>query len=130
LSLILLVDDDPLVLDAVRRPLEKAGHAVACFDDGGAALDWTSRQQPDVVILDIVMPRLSGYDVCRRLRRQPHTRRLPVIFLTSKNQLEDEAQARAAGSDLFLTKPVLATRLLRLVGEQLPPAAPPGGDAA
>lgn len=61
------------------------------------------------------MPGLSGYEVCRRLRLIPALRRVPVVFLTSKNRSDDMAEARAAGSDLFVVKPVLADRLLRLV---------------
>ena len=112
---ILLVDDDPLTLEALRRLLERAGHAVTAFQTGGEALDWLSAHTPDAIILDIVMPQLSGYDVCRRLRRLPHVRRTPVVFLTSKDRSADMAEAREAGSDLFVTKPVLAARLVKLL---------------
>lgn len=112
---IVLVDDEPLTLRAVRRLLERAGHDVVAFDSGAAALDWLADRRPDAIILDVVMPGLSGYEVCRRLRLIPALRRVPVVFLTSKNRSDDMAEARAAGSDLFVVKPVLADRLLRLV---------------
>jgi len=109
---ILLVDDDPLTLEALRRLLGRAGHSVVGFTTGGEALDWLADHRPDAVILDVVMPQISGYEVCRRLRLMPPMRRLPVLFLTSKNGTADRAQAEAAGSDLFVSKPVLAARLL------------------
>lgn len=118
---ILLVDDDLLTLEALQRLLERAGHRVFPFQTGGEALDWLSAHTPDAIILDIVMPRLSGYDVCRRLRRLPHVRRAPVVFLTSKDRSADMAEARDAGSDLFVTKPVLAARLLKLLSGVRPP---------
>ena len=115
--IILLVDDDSFTLEALRRLLERAGHSVIAFQAGGEALDWLSAHEPDAIILDIMMPRLSGYDVCRRLRRMPHMRRAPVVFLTSKDRSDDMAEAREAGSDLFVTKPVLAARLLKLLAD-------------
>jgi DNA-binding response OmpR family regulator len=112
---IAVVDDEPLTLRAVRRLLARAGHEVVAFESGGAALDWFVEGRPDAVILDVVMPGLSGYEVCRRLRAMPAMRRVPVIFLTSKNRSDDMVEARAAGSDLFVVKPVLGDRLLSLL---------------
>ena len=114
---ILVVDDDSLTLEALRRLLERAGHQVQVFQSGGEALDWLADHQPDAIVLDIMMPRLTGYDVCRRLRERPHLQRIPVVFLTSKDGSTDRIDARAAGSDLFVTKPVLAARLLKLLAD-------------
>jgi CheY-like chemotaxis protein len=114
---ILLVDDAPLTLEALRRLLERAGHSVVGFTTGGQALDWLADHRPDAIILDIVMPQISGYEVCRRLRLMPPLRRLPVLFLTSKNGTADRVQAEAAGSDLFVSKPVLAARLLEQLSD-------------
>lgn len=121
---IVLVDDEPLTLRAVRRVLERAGHVVEAFERGGAALDWLANRTPDAIILDVVMPGLSGYEVCRRLRLMPALRRVPVIFLTSKNRSDDMVEARAAGSDLFVVKPVLADRLLNLIASSAPQPHP------
>jgi DNA-binding response OmpR family regulator len=114
---IVLVDDDPLTLEAVTRPLERRGHHVMAFEEGEQALDWMSLERPDLVILDVVMPRLSGFDVCRRMRDAPGLHDLPVVFLTSKNRDADIEAARDAGSDHFVTKPVLAARLVKLVDD-------------
>ena len=119
MSLILLVDDEPTVLAALRQPLEKAGHRVTAFEDPGLALEWLSEWKPALVILDVMMPRLSGYEVCRRLRAHRGLRDVPVLFLTSKNRAADMAEAQDAGSQAFLTKPVLAARLLKLVDQHL-----------
>src|SRR6266850_1973873 len=70
----------------------------------------------DLVILDVSMPGLSGYDVCRKIRQEEKTRDLPVIFLTAKGMLVDMTEGEEAGSDLYLVKPVLATKLLNMVG--------------
>jgi CheY-like chemotaxis protein len=118
---IVLVDDDPLTLEAVTRPLERRGHHVMTFEEGAPALDWMSIERPDLVILDVVMPRLSGFDVCRRLRKKPGLRELPVVFLTSKNGSADIEAARDAGSEYFVTKPVLAARLVRLIEDLTQP---------
>jgi DNA-binding response OmpR family regulator len=121
---IVLVDDEPLTLEALRRLLVRAGHAVLAYSNGAAALDWLSHNRPDLVILDIVMPEMSGYDVCRRLRARARLRDVPVVFLTSKDRTSDMAEASASGSDLFVTKPVLAARLLKMVADLQPqPAA-------
>jgi putative two-component system response regulator len=70
----------------------------------------------DLVILDVAMPGLSGYDVCRTIRQDPRTQDVPVIFLTAKGMLMDMTEGEQAGSDLYLIKPVLATKLLNMVG--------------
>ena len=68
------------------------------------------------MILDVSMPGLTGYDVCRKIRQDPKTQDLPVIFLTAKGMLVDMTEGEDAGSDLYLIKPVLATKLLNMVG--------------
>src|SRR5687767_5820674 len=102
---ILVVDDEPLTLEAIRRLLLRAGHSVAAFASGAEALDWLGEHRPDAILLDIVMPGLSGYEVCRRLRAVPRLRHTPVVFLTSKDRSDDRREARTAGSDAFVTKP-------------------------
>jgi len=78
----------------------------------------------DLFILDVIMPGMSGYDLCRRIRETPATQDTPVIFLTAKSLLLDMAEGQDAGSDLYLVKPVLATKLLNMVGMFLADDAP------
>jgi DNA-binding response OmpR family regulator len=112
---ILAVDDDATALGALRQILVQKGYDVSTAPNGHDALDMLAAAAFDLVILDVSMPGMSGYDVCRQIRQQPKTQDLPVIFLTAKGMLVDMAEGENAGSDLYLIKPVLATKLLNMV---------------
>jgi CheY-like chemotaxis protein len=112
---VLVVDDDPIVLRAVSQPLLHRGYDVVAVESGARALEWLDDTRADLVILDVVMPEMSGYEVCELLRADPLHRDTPVIFLTSRRGLDDMARARAAGSDLYVMKPFLAGRLVNMV---------------
>jgi DNA-binding response OmpR family regulator len=113
---ILAVDDDATALGALRQILVQKGYEVATAPNGQSALEMLAKNDYDLVILDVSMPGPSGYDVCRHIRKQPKTENLPVIFLTAKGLLVDMTEGEEAGSDLYLVKPVLATKLLNMVG--------------
>ncbi len=113
---ILAVDDDATALGALRQILIQKGYDVSTAPNGHDALKALAASTFDLVILDVSMPGLSGYDVCRRIRAEEKTRDLPVIFLTAKGMLVDMTEGEDAGSDLYLVKPVLATKLLNMVG--------------
>ena len=93
------------MLLSVRRVLEDAGHTVDIASCGQDALEHIERQQPDLVVLDIIMPEMSGIEVCQHLRADPHLSRLPIIFLTAKGRPTDIAQGLDVGGDDYLTKP-------------------------
>ena len=112
---ILAVDDDATALGALRQILVQKGYDVSTAPNGHNALDMFAAAAFDLVILDVSMPGMSGYDVCRQIRQQPKTQDLPVIFLTAKGMLVDMTEGENAGSDLYLIKPVLATKLLNMV---------------
>jgi DNA-binding response OmpR family regulator len=112
---ILAVDDDATALGALRQILVQKGYDVSTAPNGHDALDMLGAAAFDLVILDVSMPGMSGYDVCRQIRQQPKIQDLPVIFLTAKGMLVDMAEGENAGSDLYLIKPVLATKLLNMV---------------
>ncbi|MBI3932755.1 MAG: response regulator [Acidobacteria bacterium] len=120
---ILAVDDDPTALGALKQILTQKGYEVATAPDGEQALE-ALKSGFDLVILDVAMPGLSGYDVCRRIRENAETKDVPVVFLTAKGQLMDMAEGQEAGSDLYLVKPVLATKLLNMVAMFLSDEAP------
>jgi DNA-binding response OmpR family regulator len=113
---ILAVDDDATALGALRQILVQKGYDVITAPNGHDALTALRGGTFDLVILDVSMPGLSGYDVCRKIRQEDKTRDLPVIFLTAKGMLVDMTEGEEAGSDLYLVKPVLATKLLNMVG--------------
>lgn len=102
---ILAVDDDPQVLRSIVRILQDAQYTVMTASSGQEALDSVSRRRPDLIILDVIMPEMDGLEVCRRLRADPFTAKLPVIFLTAKGRPGDIAQGLDTGGDDYLTKP-------------------------
>ena len=114
---ILAVDDDATALGALRQILTQKGYDVVTASNGQDALALVQRD-PDfnLVILDVAMPGLTGYEVCRHIRTDTKIPDVPVIFLTAKGLLMDMAEGEDAGSDLYLIKPVLATKLLNMVG--------------
>jgi DNA-binding response OmpR family regulator len=121
---ILAVDDDPLAVGALRQILTQRGYEVTTTTSGEEALAVLAEQAFDLAILDVTMPGMSGYDLCRQIRKDERTLDLPVIFLTAKALLMDQAEGEDAGSDLYLIKPVLATKLLNMIGMFLSSDAP------
>jgi two-component system, OmpR family, phosphate regulon response regulator PhoB len=117
---ILIAEDEPTVVELVRVTLEDHRVQVVAAPDGTSALELAARVQPDLVLLDVGLPDISGLEVCRRLRRDPATAGVQVVMLTAAAQQDDVAQGLAAGATLYLTKPFSPVRLLSLV-EQLRP---------
>jgi putative two-component system response regulator len=102
---ILVVDDDLVVATLVQRVLESDGHQVQVARDGLAALDMVAEAQPDLVVLDLEMPGMSGLDVCFRLKQAPATRLLPVLILTGRHACDARVPAWELGADEYLSKP-------------------------
>jgi len=122
---ILAVDDDSTALGALRQILAQKGYEVTTAGNGEDALAILRGEAAfDLVILDVAMPGMSGYEVCRAIRQEKRTQDIPVIFLTAKGLLMDMAEGEDAGSDLYLIKPVLATKLLNMVAMFLSDDAP------
>jgi DNA-binding response OmpR family regulator len=121
---ILAVDDDATALSALRQILTQKGYEVLTAPEGDAALAILAQESFDLAILDVGLPGMSGFDLCREIRANAATQDLPVIFLTAKSLLMDMAEGEDAGSDLYLIKPVLATKLLNMVGMFLNAEAP------
>jgi DNA-binding response OmpR family regulator len=103
--LVLIADDDPDILMLVRFRLERAGYEVVSAPDGQAALDLALTRGPDLAVLDVMMPRLDGYEVTRELRRHEATRGMPVILLTARVQEADVQRGIEAGADDYVPKP-------------------------
>ena len=117
---LLIADDEPAILDLVRFTLEDPQLRIVEAADGAAALDLAQRLRPDVALLDVKMPRLSGLDVCRRLRELPECAHTRVVLLTAAAQAEDRRRGLAAGADHYLTKPFSPLALLTLVRSLMP----------
>jgi CheY-like chemotaxis protein len=113
--LVLVADDDPDILTLVRFGLERAGCEVVAVTDGESALELALERTPDLVVLDVAMPRLDGYEVTRRLRANDGTRPVPVILLTARVLEADMRRATAAGADDYVTKPFSPLELGRRV---------------
>lgn len=103
--LVLVVDDDAAVAETVQRTLAFAGYEVEVAHRGADALQMARRRKPEVVVLDIMMPGMSGIDVCRHMRANPDLRPIPILFLTAKGEIADKIEGFEAGADDYLTKP-------------------------
>src|SRR5213593_843127 len=116
---VLVVDDQEANRQMVREVLEPLGYTIAEAPDGAVALEAVARQVPDIVLCDVVMPKRDGYAVCRALKSDPKTRLVPIVMLTSLDQLPDKLQAVELGADDYLTKPFnvveLTTRVRSLL---------------
>jgi len=115
---IVVADDDADIRDLVVFRLQQSGHQVRAFGDGLAAVEACLEEQPDLVVLDVMMPKLTGLEACRALRTDPATEHLPVVLLTAA-QAEDIELGREAGADAYLAKPFSPPELDARVSELL-----------
>jgi len=114
---VLVVDDDPMVRDVLRVMLGFEGCQVVDAPDGESALVMSAAIRPDVVILDVTLPGINGFDVCRQLKSGPVPPR--VVILTARDHPEDERLGLAAGADAYLRKPFSPLQILETVGVQI-----------
>ena len=104
-SRVLVVDDDPDIVDAVGEALEHDGYLVETATDGATALKRVLEAPPDLIVLDVRMPNLNGWEFCEIVRRQSHTRDVPVLFLTACSEVRDQITAMQVGGSDHLAKP-------------------------
>jgi two-component system, OmpR family, phosphate regulon response regulator PhoB len=109
---ILIVEDEDCLLEVLRYNFEKAGYLVESIANGDRAAAWLKEAIPDLVLLDWVLPGLSGIELCRRLRRAPATKTLPVIMLTARSDEMDKVCGLEMGADDYVTKPFSVNELL------------------
>lgn len=118
-SRILIVDDNEQNCELLEAYLADQGYEIDMVSDGQQTLDYVNRQIPDLILLDIMMPRVSGYEVCKRLKADPATKTIPIVMVTALAEMGDIEKAVIAGADDFLTKPVnkleLTTRVRSLL---------------
>ena len=108
---VLVVDDHFLNVKLLEARLQLASYEVVTASGGAEALEKVSQHKPDIVLLDVMMPGMDGYEVCRRLRASPATASLPVIMVTALDKASDREEGMAAGADDFLNKPVADDQL-------------------
>jgi DNA-binding response OmpR family regulator len=119
---ILIAEDEPNIVELVRMTLEDRRVRVIDAGDGETALAQAEAAQPDLILLDVNLPDMSGLEVCARLRRDPRFAATRIVMLTAAAQETDVARGLAAGADQYLTKPFSPVRLLSIVEGLLPQA--------
>ncbi len=112
---ILLVDDNAQNLELLNAYLDDLNCPISTARDGIEALESIDREPPDIILLDVMMPRMSGFQLCSKLKASPATREIPVIMVTALNEVGDVERAVESGADDFLTKPVNKLELLTRV---------------
>ena len=118
-QLILIVDDYPQNLQVLANTLSREECSLAAAVNGKQALDFTTKYKPDLILLDIMMPDIDGYEVCAKLKSDPATRDIPVIFLTARSETDDLVRGFNAGAVDYITKPFNSAELLARVRTHL-----------
>ncbi|MEM0938119.1 MAG: response regulator [Pseudomonadota bacterium] len=116
---ILLVEDEPNIVEAIRFILSRDGWQVATHSDGKSAVEAVLRDLPDVVVLDVMLPGRSGFEILRELRDRAETVALPILMLTAKGQVRDREEAERIGVTKFMTKPFSNSDVLRAVNDMV-----------
>jgi CheY-like chemotaxis protein len=127
---ILLVEDNEMNRDMLSRRLERKGFEVLLAVDGQEGVELAASQAPDLVLMDMSLPVLDGWEATRRLKANPATSGIPVIALTAHAMSSDRSKALAAGCDEYETKPIELPRLLDKIAALLPGAAAPAAEAS
>ncbi len=121
---ILIVDDEPNIVLALELLMKREGYEILAVDDGEKAVKAVESFRPDLVLLDIMMPRMDGYEVCQRIRANASLKDLYIVMLTAKGREVEMEKGLALGADLYITKPFSTREVVRKVKEVL--AAKPG----
>ncbi len=112
---VLVVDDEPPIRDILKFQLENAGFVVRCAEDGEEGLQMVQEDPPDLVLLDLMIPHMDGYEVCRRIKSDYGTRHIPVIILTARGELDEKLKGLQNGANDYVTKPFSMPELLMRV---------------
>ena len=116
---ILAVYDSPTILEMIKAILESGGYEVITASDGAEALKTARDEKPELILLDVMLPKLDGYRVCRLLKFDQNYKNIPIIMLTAKTEEQSMATGIRTGADQYLTKPVEPETLLAAVAEEL-----------
>lgn len=116
---ILIAEDEPSILESLDFILRRAGWTICAVTDGDAALEAARRLKPRVLVLDVMLPKRSGFEVLKQIRADPEMRTLPVLILTAKGQQQDRRIAEELGADVFVTKPYANAEVVGAVRQLL-----------
>ena len=119
MSKILIVDDLPTEVQLMQSAIANLGHTTVVATDGDQALEATRREKPDLVLLDVVLPRMDGFQVCRKIKKDPQTSKIPVILVSSKTQESDKFWGLKQGASAYICKPFSAQELADTVTKNL-----------
>ena len=128
---ILIVDDSPSQLMGIRRIVEKLGHEALTAEDGAAGVEVCKRELPDLVLMDVVMPNLNGFQATRSITREATTKHIPIVLVTTKDQDTDRVWGMRQGAKAYITKPFSESELADMIQQMLggeAPAAPPADE--
>ena len=121
---ILIVDDSPSQLMGIRRIVEKLGHEAVTAEDGAAGVEAAKRELPDLILMDVVMPNLNGFQATRSITREPTTKHIPIVLVTTKDQDTDRVWGMRQGAKAYITKPFSESELADMIQQML------GGEGA
>ena len=116
---ILIVDDSPSQLMSIRRIVEKLGHDALTAEDGAAGVEAAKRELPDLILMDVVMPNLNGFQATRSITRESTTKHIPVILVTTKDQDTDRVWGMRQGARAYITKPFSESELADMINQYL-----------
>ena len=116
---ILIVDDSPSQLMGIRRIVEKLGHEALTAEDGAAGVEAAKRELPDLILMDVVMPNLNGFQATRSITREPTTKHIPVVLVTTKDQDTDRVWGMRQGAKAYLTKPFSESELAATISSTI-----------
>jgi DNA-binding response OmpR family regulator len=118
---VLIVDDEPNIVAALEFLLEKNGYQVRVAANGEEALGQLDAFAPDLVLLDVMVPKVSGYEVCQRMRAQPKWHDIKIVMLSARGREVEVEKGMSLGADLYVTKPFSSAELVATIGELLSP---------
>lgn len=120
---ILIVDDSPSQLMGMKRVVEKLGHEPLTAEDGAAGVEAAKRELPDLILMDVVMPNLNGFQATRAITKDPATAHIPIVLVTTKDQETDKVWGMRQGAKAYVVKPFSEAHLTQVVNELLGPKA-------
>ena len=116
---ILIVDDSPSQLLGMKRIVEKLGHEIVTAEDGASGVEVAKSTMPDLILMDVVMPNLNGFQATRAISKEPTTANIPVVLVTTKDQETDKVWGMRQGAKAYITKPFTETQLIEVINSLL-----------